>query len=117
MPDWLTVTDGPPPPGATVVDGRACVTRPGLFDEWAWVLQFPTWFGRNCDAFADCLRTVTDAAPLTVEVTDADRLLADEPPDALATFLRVLADLATEAGRLRVVVHTETELPEDWAAS
>jgi RNAse (barnase) inhibitor barstar len=38
-----------------VVDGAAMGDRAELFNEFAAGCDFPDWFGRNWDAFADCL--------------------------------------------------------------
>jgi len=117
MPDrlsaWLSLTDGPVPPAstaATVVDGAACATRAALLDEWSRVLDVPDRDVLTWDALAATVRALTDDAPLTVEVARADRLLADEPPATLATFLRVLDGVAAEApGTLRLVLRTPPE--------
>lgn len=42
-----------------VVDGAAMGDRDGMFDEFATALEFPAWFGRNWDAFLDCLRDLS----------------------------------------------------------
>ncbi|MFB6893463.1 barstar family protein [Kitasatospora sp. NPDC056327] len=79
-----------------LVRGVNCRTAPALFTEWAHALSFPGYFGRNWDAFEECLNDVLHppgtgpAVPLLVLVTDADALLADEPPHQLATLLAVL---------------------------
>jgi hypothetical protein len=41
--------------GFHVLDGLAVTDAASLFDAVARVLAFPAWFGRNWDAFADCL--------------------------------------------------------------
>ena len=92
LPEWLTVSTGPAP---VVVDGRACWTRAAFFEEVARVLRFPGYFGRNWDAFADCLRDTTGAGDIALVVTHAEDLLADEPPEQLATLLAVLNQFAT----------------------
>ncbi|MFJ6381406.1 barstar family protein [Kitasatospora sp. NPDC092039] len=87
-----------------LVRGANCRTTAALFTEWAHALAFPGYFGHNWDAFEECLRDAlhppgaepTDAAGgLLVLVTDADALLADEPPDRLALLLAVLDAAAT----------------------
>jgi RNAse (barnase) inhibitor barstar len=38
-----------------LVDGAAMTDRASMFDDFAAACDFPGWFGRNWDAFADCL--------------------------------------------------------------
>ncbi|MFK3981488.1 barstar family protein [Micromonospora sp. NPDC050397] len=129
LPSWLTVSTGSPPPtrsapstgsppptdaapptDALVVDGTGSRTRAGLFAGWAVALSFPDYFGHNWDALFDCLRDLTDTGPLTLVVTDAADLLADEPPAQLGILLAVLGTVAREPGRrLRVVLRTDAE--------
>ncbi|MEO3785222.1 barstar family protein [Actinocorallia sp. B10E7] len=85
-PSWLTISSVPAP---EALDGRACRTRVGLFTEAARVLRFPDYFGRNWDAFYDCLR---DADPPVFSVDHAEELLADEPPEQLGLLLNLLSD-------------------------
>jgi hypothetical protein len=40
---------------AHLLDGRTLAGRLDLFDHCAQTLAFPGWFGRNWDAFLDCL--------------------------------------------------------------
>lgn len=87
---WLTVTSDPAP---AVVDGRACRTRAALFTEVARALDFPSYFGHNWDALADCLRGV---APVALTVAHAEELLVAEPPEQLSTLLAVLATAASD---------------------
>jgi len=42
-----------------IVDGGAMVDRASMFDEFATACDFPDWFGRNWDAFVDCLRDLS----------------------------------------------------------
>jgi RNAse (barnase) inhibitor barstar len=96
--EWLTVTvDAAPSPGTIVIDGARCRSRAGLFTEWSRALDFPEHFGRNWDAFYDSLadRARADPTPLSVLVTDAAAVLADEPGEQLALFLDACRDAAT----------------------
>lgn len=89
-----------------LIDGALCRSRAGLFTEWARALSFPGHFGRNWDAFYDCL---IDLGAVTIVVDSADELLADEP-DQLDTFRAAVRDATTgtllggEPTGLRVVL-------------
>ncbi|WP_420118997.1 barstar family protein [Micromonospora sp.] len=101
QPGWLRVTDearpsGHPTPSVTVA-GAAARTRPALFHALTDALGLPGHFGRNWDALADVLADRLDAGPLTLEVTDAGLLLADEPPGQLGTLLDVVGGVAAGA--------------------
>lgn len=88
------------------VRGSRCRTSRDLFTEWATELGFPDYFGRNWDAFSDCLGEAVarasaesassegERAPLAVIVQEADELLADEPASALWVFLNILGQNA-----------------------
>jgi RNAse (barnase) inhibitor barstar len=99
MPDWLIVRrdDALDVPGAVVLAGAATRTRAGLFAALTTVLALPAYLGDTWDALADVLRDRLDAGPLTLLVTDAGQLLADEPTDQYALLLTVLGNLATHA--------------------
>ncbi|MET8980776.1 barstar family protein [Streptomyces sp. NPDC004539] len=77
------------PATAREVRGSLSRTRQDLFTEWAAGLGFPGHFGRNWDAFTDCLR---DVGPLAVVVREAGDLLADAPPGELGVLLDVLGE-------------------------
>ena len=38
-----------------IIDGEKCKTEQDLFNEYATVLNFPSWFGKNWNAFDECL--------------------------------------------------------------
>ncbi|MEU7799789.1 barstar family protein [Micromonospora arborensis] len=106
-PDWLVVCrdDAPLVPGAVVLAGAATRTRAGLFAVLAAALALPTYLGETWDALSDVLRERLDAGPLTLLITDAGHLLADEPADQYALLLAVLGNLAANAPHpLRVVL-------------
>jgi RNAse (barnase) inhibitor barstar len=96
---WLTTTAAAQlQPGAVTIDGARCRTRAGLFTEWARALRFPGHFGHNWDAFYDSLADrARSGEPLTIVLTHAEQLLADEP-EQTATFMDAVGDAAT--GRL-----------------
>ncbi|WP_432896554.1 barstar family protein [Micromonospora matsumotoense] len=101
QPGWLRVTDEARPPGhptpSATVSGAAARTRPALFDTLADALDLPGHFGRNWDALADVLADRLDVGPVTLEVTDAGLLLADEPPGQLGTLLDVVGGVSAGA--------------------
>lgn len=91
--------------GAVVLAGAAARTRPALFAALAQALALPAYLGDTWDALADVLRDRLDTGPLTLLVTDANQLLADEPADQYALLRTVLDDLAGSAPHpLRVVL-------------
>ncbi|MFD2765380.1 barstar family protein [Micromonospora eburnea] len=95
-PSWLAFDTEPPvDPTGVVLAGTAARTRAGLFDALAAALALPDYFGRNWDALADVLADRLDAGPLTLVVSDAAELLADEPPAQLGTLLDLLGGVAT----------------------
>ncbi|MFJ8026795.1 barstar family protein [Streptomyces sp. NPDC096311] len=92
-------------PSRAEVRGSHSRTSRALFTEWAAVLGFPDYFGHNWDAFLDSLHDLVphisndegdqgSSPPLTVVVREAGDLLADEPPNVLATLLNVLSEAA-----------------------
>lgn len=81
-------------------------TRADLFERFAEDLVFPAYFGRNWDAFEECLRDLSwlpDSRD--IRVIDAGDWLANEPPatrELLATILRETAEYwQSRAGRRR----------------
>ncbi|MGC4769882.1 barstar family protein [Micromonospora sp. DT44] len=91
--------------GAVVLAGAAARTRPALFAALAEALALPPYLGDTWDALADVLRDRLDAGPLTLLVTDAGQLLADEPSGQHTLLRAVLDDLASSAPHpLRVVL-------------
>ena len=38
-----------------IIDGKKCKTEQDLFKEYATVLSFPSWFGKNWNAFDECI--------------------------------------------------------------
>ncbi|MEU7586728.1 barstar family protein [Micromonospora sp. NPDC049230] len=82
---------------AVTLAGAATRTRAGLFAALATTLALPAYLGDTWDALSDVLRDRLDAGPLTLLVTDAGQLLADEPADQYALLLTVLGNLATSA--------------------
>jgi hypothetical protein len=81
---------------ARVVRGRKMETYQGLYNELAAALQFPDYFGENWGALDECLADLEwlPAQAYAILVTDADRVLAAEEPDAVAGFVTLLRDVA-----------------------
>ncbi|MET8979012.1 barstar family protein [Streptomyces sp. NPDC004539] len=126
---WLRLTDEKTPSEAdrALIAGGRCRTEGELFSEWAQALGFPAYFGRNWNAFYDCLSEISlsycdidgppPAQPLAILVEDAFLLLADADPRALESLLRAVADAAKVADddedaslyrdgfRLRLILH------------
>ncbi|GAC47793.1 barstar family protein [Gordonia aichiensis] len=84
----LWVGTRPPTPPSTYefreVTGRTMTTRAGLYDTYARAWDFPNYFGRNADAFDECMRELDDPAVdedsptpagYLTDIVDADRLL------------------------------------------
>jgi len=86
---------------------RRMTSTAALWDEFEAVLQWPTYFGRNWNAFNDFLQNLDwiDAAAYAFVIFDADTLLEGEepdqehdPPDHLAALV---ADFHRYAERFR----------------
>ncbi|WBC16355.1 barstar family protein [Micromonospora sp. WMMA1998] len=110
-PAWLTL-DGQAAsaPAGVPVPGPATRTRAALHETLADALALPSWYGHNWDALADALADRLDTGPLTLVVTDAANLLADEPPAQLGTLLDVLGAVAAGGHEtLRVVLREQPE--------
>jgi len=82
---WAYVGHTARPPEVTVrfFHSRRMTTTAALWDEFEAVLQWPTYFGRNWNAFHDFLKHLDwiGAAGYAFVIFDADRLLEDEAPD------------------------------------
>jgi len=80
----------------TLVDGRACQTADGLFREFAAKVPFPSYFGHNWPAFAECLGErdlLSDDWSWEIIITNAELLLADDLVESDA-FYRALQGAA-----------------------
>ena len=69
-----------------------------LFDEFASVMQFPSYFGQNWDAFDECindLEWLAGSAYILI-ITKANQLLIEEEKKQLSIFLHTLQDASTE---------------------
>ena len=94
-------------PGFAVrqVDGRRCRTKAALLDEFARALEFPPQFGRNWDAFEDCLNDLSwlEADGYVIVVTSAHAVLAREEPEEYETFVSILDAAGREWATPRTV--------------
>ncbi len=74
-----------PPKGVLrILRGRNCRNRAALFNEWAAALQFPWYFGRNMDAFQECLEDLDDWQDgnyYAIFVTTSDEVLMESEND------------------------------------
>jgi hypothetical protein len=74
------------------VDGRRCRTKAALLGEFARALEFPAHFGRNWDAFEDCLNDLSwlEADGHVIVVTSAHAVLARDAAEEYDTFVSIL---------------------------
>jgi RNAse (barnase) inhibitor barstar len=87
---------GRPPSGFVmrVLQGRKCRTKSALFSEFARVLEFPSYFGKNWDAFEECLTDLEwlPAAGYLLIITDAEQVLNDDDQEDYKTFINILQE-------------------------
>lgn len=83
---------------ARLIRGHKARTAAALFDEFAAALQFPYYFGENWDALDECLSDLEwlPGKAYVLFITNSDRLLEEEPPEEMRSFLRLLARIAEE---------------------
>ena len=88
---------------AREVRGDRMRTRSELFEEFAFALHFPDYFGRNWNALDECLADLSwlPAESYALIVTSPSRVLEREPKSDLAEFLDVLVSTATSWARDR----------------
>jgi hypothetical protein len=86
-------------PGGVVkrIEGGRCATKAGLLSEFARVLEFPPYFGKNWDAFEECLTDLSwmPAAGYLIVITNAEQVLPDSAED-YATFIASLQSAGQE---------------------
>lgn len=84
-----------PLPGFLVKEfqGRKCHTKAGLLGEFARVLDFPSYFGKNWDAFEDCLTDLhwLPAPGYLFIMTEAEQVLPDHDEE-YGTFIKILEE-------------------------
>lgn len=110
-----------PPAGFVmrVFQGRKCRTKSALFSEFARVLEFPSYFGKNWDAFEECLTDLEwlPAAGYLLIITDAEQVLNDDDQEDYKTFINILQETGkvwgTEhAGRPKTPFHAVLAVTE-----
>lgn len=79
------------------IRGTEIRDKESLFNEFSQALGFPSYFGRNWDAFNDCVRdlidsSVRDKAPLAILILDADVFVARDLRSFVHTT-EILSDL------------------------
>lgn len=80
-----------------ILHGSRCHTKQEFFDEVSAVLRFPDYFGRNWDAFSECMNDLEDWLPATnylLVITNAEQFLLSEPPKERAVCMDILARAA-----------------------
>lgn len=76
-----------------VLRGEKCRTKQEFLDEVAAAFQFPYYFGKNWDAFDECINDLGDWLPAhnyLALVTNAEELLFEEPFKEFETLTRIL---------------------------
>jgi hypothetical protein len=82
-----------------IASGHRMRTVASLFDEFATALRFPEYFGRNRDAFDECigdLEGLSARVGYAIVVTEPDELLADVPASELDWLARSFAAATRE---------------------
>lgn len=102
---------------------KRMTTTTALWDEFEAVLQWPTFFGRNWNAFHDFLQDLQwiDAAAYAFVIFDADLLLEAQPhdpnhgqPDYLAAFVTDFRRYAEGFREPWLTSWTETRPPKPY---
>lgn len=75
----------------TMIEGTKCLSKEDLFDEFALKLKFPDYFGRNWDAFDECLNDLHWLAceKYFLFIKDFDYVLAEQINE-VETFVEIL---------------------------
>ena len=66
-----------------IIDGEKCKTEQDLFNEYATVLNFPSWFGKNWNAFDECIGQYVyneddKNKPIYVYIKNIEMILSDD---------------------------------------
>ena len=77
-----------------ILDGNKMHTRNGLFTEIAEKLKFPDYFGKNRNAFDECLQDLDwlDSGSIKILITDFNEILKDDHPEEKNIFIACLTD-------------------------
>lgn len=83
-----------------VLRGQRMESKEQLFDEFAAAFQFPLYFGRNWDAFDECICDLQwlPAKAYVLVISDAALLLKMEPAKSVGIFFEVLNKASREWG-------------------
>lgn len=76
-----------------IIDSNGCKTKNGLFVEAASALGFPDYFGKNWDAFQECMNDREEwlsPGNYLLVFTDADQLLCSDTEKNFETLMNVL---------------------------
>lgn len=81
----------------TWVDGSKCKTKKQLFKQFSKQFQFPSYFGKNWDAFNDCMTDLDwlDATAYTLYIAHLDELLPTNDND-FTIFIELLEVIIIE---------------------
>lgn len=71
-------------------------SKPGTLAAFAAALHFPSWYGHNLDALADCLGDLSWLPEGPVDIHWADGLLAAADPGAHQAVLHVVTAAVAE---------------------
>lgn len=113
-----------PAAGVRRLSGRRMTDLGGVYDEASAALQFPQYFGRNLDAFDECLRDVdlpeAPGGAVVVVVTEAESMLTSAPGrrEWFAEAVDDANEIRAERGNGPVVVvfstHADTPADQHW---
>ena len=86
----------------TMIEGTSCLSKAELFDEFALKLKFPDYFGRNWDAFDECLNDLhwLCCEQYILFIKDFNVVLVNQI-DEFETFVEIL-----KSSPLQIVMHS-----------
>lgn len=98
-----------------VIRGKNCDSTSELFHEFSSALQFPYYFGKNWDAFDECISDLDwlKCNIFILFITGIELLLKNEDPKEFDTFLSIINSTIhgwQEKGSFKVVFQAETEI-------